>query len=176
MYGHQKHISSACSEGFKSIQFTASPENCAQFEQNMFWFFLLADNVLRRPYGQDTTGISGFGVPSHGFSWWSPTLTNSNSAMPTSLRMSRHDFNTYSARSLDLAGRYTAKFAARDRKSSEKVGMFAFWAIRRCVRPYPGRRPGSAGRRIDTSIKIAPGPGKKSPRFCTKILFFVSTI
>ena len=64
------------------------------------------------------------------------TLTNSNSAMPTSLRMSRIDFNTYSARSFDLAGRYTAKFAARVRKSSEKVGMFAFWAIRRCVRPY----------------------------------------
>ena len=91
--------------------------------------------------------------------------------MPTSLRMSRHDFNTYSARSLDLAGRYTAKFAARDRKSSEKVGMFAFWAIRRCVRPYPGRRPGSAGRRIDTSTKIAPGPEKKVRDFVQNIYF-----
>ena len=64
MYGHQKHISSARDEGFKSIQFTTSPENCAQFEQNMFWIF-----YWRTRYGQDTTHISGFGVSNNGFSW-----------------------------------------------------------------------------------------------------------
>ena len=133
MYAYHKHIFSAGSEGFKSIQPTSSSENCAQLGQNIIWNF-----YWWTLYGQDTTGIFGSGVPNHGFSWifmMKSNFDNSNSAMPTSLRMSRHDFNTYSARSLDITGRYTAKFAARDRKSSEKVGMFAFWAIRRCVRP-----------------------------------------
>ena len=87
--------------------------------------------------GQDTTDTSGFGVPTMDFDekviLWA-TLT---------LRCWRvwecpesGIFNTYSARSLDLAGRYAAKFAPRARKTSEKVGMFAFWANRRCVRPY----------------------------------------
>ncbi len=56
--------------------------------------------------------------------------------------MSRHDFNTYSARSLDLAGRYAAKFGARNRKKSEKVDKFRFWANRR--HDHPSRAAGIA--------------------------------
>ena len=63
--------------------------------------------------------------------YWS----NSSSELPTTLRMSRHDFNTYSARSRDLAGPYNAKFAPRDRKKSEKVDKFRFWANRRHGHP-----------------------------------------
>ena len=135
MYGYQKHISSACSEGFKSIQFTTSPENCAQFVQNMFWFFFIGGQGMDRipPISLDLVSPT---MDFHGFSCWSLTLINSNSAMPTSLRMLRHDFNTYSARSRDLGGHYNPKFAARNRKKSEKVGKFRFWVIRRCVRPY----------------------------------------
>ena len=71
----------------------------------------------------------------YGFSWKSATSSNSSSVMPATLGMLRHDFNTYSARSRDLGGHYNPKFAARNRKKSEKVGKFRFWAIRRCVRP-----------------------------------------
>ena len=45
MYGYHKYNSSTCSGGIQSIQFTTSPENCAQLVQNMFWIFLLADKV-----------------------------------------------------------------------------------------------------------------------------------
>ena len=61
MYGYHKHFSSTCSEGFKSIQFTAIPENCAQFVQNIIWKLLLVDTVLRPRHQND--------VPDHGFSW-----------------------------------------------------------------------------------------------------------
>ena len=72
------------------------------------------------------------------YGFWSKSSTSSNSSseLPTSLRMSRHVFNTYSARSRDSRGPYTAKLASRDRKTPEKVGEFAFWPTRRCVRPY----------------------------------------
>ena len=55
-----------------------------------------------------------------GFSSWRSTSSNSSSELPTSLRMSRHVFNTYSARSRDSRGPYTAKFAPRDRKHQRK--------------------------------------------------------
>ena len=51
MYGYHKHIFSTFSEGFKSIQLTTIPENCAHFRQNMFWNLYLGGHDLRRQGG-----------------------------------------------------------------------------------------------------------------------------
>ena len=49
--------------------------------------------------------------------------------LPTSLRMLRPIFDTYSSRSRDSAGGYTGRVAARARKSPDKEARFSFLRI-----------------------------------------------
>ena len=50
---------------------------------------------------------------------WSPSLSNSNSATTSSLRMLRHAIATYSARSRDCRGPFRTRITGRNSKSPE---------------------------------------------------------
>ena len=131
MYGYQKHFSSTCSEGFKSIQFMTSPENCAQMTQNIIW----KHYWWTRSWGHAIKMVSR-AMDFHGFfeNRWC-------SRVPSTLRT-----KNYAANEVSRPKSFPRKKMLFFQKSKNrnifgifrlvKIQKFAIWPIRGCVRTY----------------------------------------